>query len=164
MSYRKIAKCGIFSSIIFFGLFIFYNFGNALQIFDQYISPSGQPVIVTDWDPSFMPPYYGPTPGGVIDVNQYGQITGGYSPEWDMTRGAAPGDFITFYPGSGWRFYPNWGMRLLLGAGGMYGYGGLYDGGYWPYLKQNNPYNYVGWGNYYYPDDSAYLPNFPPIL
>jgi len=120
MSYRKLAKYGVFSSIIFFILFIFYNFGNALQILDQYISPFGQPVIVTDWDPSFMPPYYGPTPGGTIDVNQYGQITGGYSPVWDMTRGPVPGDYIT-----PWGSYPNWENRWLLGAAGMYGPGSI---------------------------------------
>lgn len=41
MSYKKLAKYGVFSSIILLSLFIFYNFGNALQILDQYILPFG---------------------------------------------------------------------------------------------------------------------------
>ena len=98
MTYKKLAKYGIFSSIIFFSLFIFYNFGNC----QAYYAP---------YDPSCMPPYPGPTPGGTIVVNQYGKITGGYSPEFDMTRGAVPGDFFT-----PWGSYPNWENRWLLGG------------------------------------------------
>jgi len=130
ISYRKLAEYVVFLSIIFFSLFIFYNFGNALQILDQYISPSGQPVIVSDWDPRFMPPYYGPTPGGVIDVNQYGQII------------------------TPWGTYPNWENRWLLGAAGMYGPGSInlyseyqYTGGggpYWNFGNNPNPGPFFG--------------------
>jgi len=58
-------------------------------------------------------------------------------------------------------FITIWFIPMSIFAQGYYAY--PYNYGltqsyysYPPYLKQNSPYNYVGWGNYYYPDSLAY--------
>ena len=116
-SYRKLTKYGVFSSIIFFSLFIFCNFSNA----------------------------YFSIPGNIIEIDESGTI-GGYHPAFDTrpTRPVVPGDYITpwgfspnlenrlFLATAGW-FGPG-GINYLYGGygGGLYGgyYGNSSYGGY----------------------------------
>ena len=142
MSYRKITKCEVFSSTIFFWLFIFCNFCNAQFGPSQYILP-GQPGYTM-----LM------APGVSLIVNPDGST--GYNPYfyeyWNNT--SSPFSLGGGVYGSGSLYG---GLGGLYGLGGMYGLGSynptmLFPGGVSLMLYPDssigyNPYYYEYWNN-----------------
>jgi len=163
--YKKIAKCSVFVSIIFFGLFILYNFGNA-QYIGQYMTPFGgnvRPGIDAQFPAGLS--IYSPYESQILGYNQYTHPIFQLGLEMqNLGLSLPPGYGGGIIYGSPFSFGNTIVMPYIIpgvgggtsstslgysGYGGLYGdYSGLYDlGGYG--LGGHGLYGLGGYGGLY---------------